>query len=71
MVQRVTLNRLRPPVELVSKRQIAEMLNVDCSTLDRWRREGRFPEGIAISDQILRWRLTDIEDWLRQREDAR
>jgi len=66
MTQRITLNRSRPTVELVSKRQLADMLSVDPTTIDRWRRDGRFPPGIVMTDQCVRWRLSDVEKWLKE-----
>ena len=65
---RVRSNRVRPAVELVSKKQVANMLGVHEATLDRWRREGRFPIGLVLSPQCVRWRLPDVEAWLRKRE---
>ena len=65
MVERV---RRQPPVELVSKRQLAEMLSVSTATLDRWRRLGRFPKAIALSDQSVRWPLDAVRAWLAEKE---
>ena len=65
MSDRTILNRTR---QLVTKRQLARMLHLDPTTLDRWRREGKFPPAIVLTDQTLRWRLSAVEEWLEARE---
>jgi predicted DNA-binding transcriptional regulator AlpA len=55
---------------MVRKRQVAAMLGVDWTTIDNWRRSGRFPKGITLSDQVVVWRLGDVEKWIRERENA-
>jgi predicted DNA-binding transcriptional regulator AlpA len=46
----------REPDELLSKKQIARQLGIDTTNLDRWRRLKRFPPGILLSENCLRWR---------------
>jgi predicted DNA-binding transcriptional regulator AlpA len=62
---------LTPPLQCVRKRELAKMLSVDPWTIDHWRRKGIIPEPIVLSDQVLVWRLADIEKWLREKEAAK
>lgn len=66
MVTRVRLTRTLP--QHWRKKPLARRLGVTPSTLDRWRRKGTFPTGIALSDQVVVWPDRVVEEWLRQRE---
>jgi prophage regulatory protein len=43
--------------------EVAAVLGVCKLTLWRWRKDGRFPDGIRISKRSVRWRKTDVEAW--------
>jgi predicted DNA-binding transcriptional regulator AlpA len=58
------------PLQLIRKRELAELLTVDPWTIDNWRKKGRFPKPIVLSDQVLVWRLTDIDRWLQEKREA-
>jgi predicted DNA-binding transcriptional regulator AlpA len=56
------------PLQMLGKQQLAELLQVNPWTVDRWRRENPdFPEPIWISDITPRWRRSAIESWLATR----
>ena len=55
------------PLDLIRKRPLAKRLGVSPWTIDRWRKAGDFPEPIWLSDAVLAWRVTDIDEWLRRR----
>jgi prophage regulatory protein len=52
---------------LVRKRDLARLLGVDRWTLDNWRRTGRFPQPLKLSEHIVAWRRSDVEAWLEKR----
>ena len=58
----------RDPLQLIRKRALAKLLNVNPWTLDNWRRSGRIPEPITLSEHVIVWRRADIERWLHDRE---
>lgn len=53
---------------LLTTEEVAEMLDVDPSTLRRWRtaRPIQGPPFIPISGRVTKYRLSDIEAWLDQ-----
>jgi excisionase family DNA binding protein len=57
---------------LLSAAELAAYLGVPVSTLYFWRERGRGPRGFKVGKE-LRYRATDVADWLEQkatREDA-
>jgi predicted DNA-binding transcriptional regulator AlpA len=56
--------KLTDPLELIRKRELAKILGVHVWTIDYWRRLGRIPPPIILSQQVVAWRRTDIEAWL-------
>jgi predicted DNA-binding transcriptional regulator AlpA len=58
-------------VTLIRKRRLAQVLNVNPWTIDRWRRQGKFPEPVWLSDTMPCWRISDVENWVASRKGAR
>jgi predicted DNA-binding transcriptional regulator AlpA len=57
------------PLALITKADLARLLNVTPWTLDRWRKaDPSFPEVIWLSDSTPRWRRIDVEKWLASRQ---
>lgn len=50
----------------LSAKEVADMLQISKPTLWRWVNEGRLPGPVRLSERILRWRLTDIEEHVDQ-----
>lgn len=50
---------------MVDVSEISEMLSVSPRTVWRMRDSGRMPGSIAIG-RLIRWRLSDIEEWIRE-----
>jgi predicted DNA-binding transcriptional regulator AlpA len=59
-----------PHLQLIHKRQLAELLGVNPWTLDRWRKLGHIPLPLKLTDGTLAWRISAIEKWLQEREEA-
>lgn len=49
---------------LVDARALARMLSVSMATIWRMRSAGKLPPPVALSRGLVRWRLTDIQQWL-------
>jgi len=60
--------RSSDPLALIRKRPLAKRLSVNPWTIDRWRKAGKFPPPIWLSETVPVWRVADIERWLRDRE---
>ena len=55
--------KLKKNLQLLSTKEIAELLGVHVRTIRRMRYQGGFPKAIRIGCQ-WRWRVDDIEKWL-------
>jgi len=50
-------------LRLLRKKEIAHILNVSVSTLQRWRSRG-FPKPVQLSPRMVGWLESDIRAWL-------
>lgn len=48
---------------LIGKRQLAALLNIGLSTIERYHSIGWVPRGVRIGN-ALRWRLDEIREWV-------
>ena len=53
---------------IIRPREAAEYLGIGRSTLYRYVNEGVLPRPIKIGPQVTGWRLSVLDDFLRQRE---
>jgi prophage regulatory protein len=49
--------------QLLTLTEVVERYGVTRQTIWRWRREGIFPEPLALSSKVHRWRVRDLEAW--------
>ena len=63
----VVLERAVPAQSLISVGDVAERLSVSPTTIRRWRREKKMPEGVVLGG-VIRWRPNDIDAWLEERK---
>jgi predicted DNA-binding transcriptional regulator AlpA len=50
--------------ELIRARELRDFLNVSPSTLWRLRQKNSFPKPLIISERIIAWRKSEIDNWL-------
>jgi len=53
---------------LLKVSELAKFLGVAPSTIYRWLDSGKLPQPFDLGDAAVRWRKSEIEDWL---EDSR
>jgi prophage regulatory protein len=53
--------------QLIREDALRRLLSISHSTLFRWERDGHFPPRIKIGSSAVAWRLSDVEEWLRER----
>jgi len=51
---------------LLTTAEVAKVLQVNRSTLSRWRAAGTGPRVVWISPSMPRYRRADVADWLRR-----
>lgn len=54
--------------ELIDRADLARLLAISTSTLDRMTAASKIPRPLMLSRGALRWRVETIRDWLRRSE---
>lgn len=67
-MQDVTSTTAQQPVidPILRPKGVAQHCGVSMTTIKRWRSEGILPEPLRISEGIVGWRLSTVEDVLEQ-----
>ena len=55
--------------KLVRAKEAAAMLGIGVSTLWKWVKAGRLPQGVRLSARCTCWRLADIERFIDDKAD--
>jgi excisionase family DNA binding protein len=55
---------------MLSKRQLAEALNVSVRTVERWHALGTGPPAIRLPGGQLRWKWSAVQSWLERRGES-
>ena len=53
-----------PHSEIMNPKQAAEFLGTSASTLAVWRRTGQGPRFIRYGPKAIRYRVSDLKDWV-------
>lgn len=51
-------------MELINSAEFADILGVNLTTFNRYRKKGVILPGIEISERITRWPMSDVNAWL-------
>ena len=63
-------NEVRDVPRVLSRREVAMVLDVSLTTLWRLVRDGHFPQPIRVSPGRVGWTATTVGGWLEAREAA-
>jgi|SRR5580692_12461881 prophage regulatory protein len=55
---------IRPPLRLLSKKQVLDRVGVSFPTIWRWMLAGTFPRARAIGDLKSVWLESEVEAWI-------
>ena len=50
--------------DLLDEVEAAEYFNIDRRTLSNWRSAGKGPRFIRVGERMIRYRLSDLEDFI-------
>jgi len=53
-----------------TRQQIENVIQASRATIYRWIKEGNFPKPVHIGPNMVRWKASDLEVWLAEREAA-
>ena len=51
-----------------TRHQLEKLLKVSPATIYRWIKEGKFPKPVRLGANMVRWKASDIEAWMTDRE---
>lgn len=54
--------------KVVRRKQLLELIGLRCATQWRMEKAGLFPERIELGKGSVGWHLTEVEEWLKDRE---
>lgn len=61
----------RADLTMVTSADICTQFQVSKRTLQKWRREGKFPEPDLVIGTTVRWLVTTVEDWIENHRQKR
>jgi len=53
-----------------TRQQIEKLFQVSPATIYRWVKLGKFPQPVRLGANMVRWKASDIEVWMMQKEIA-
>lgn len=59
-----TANQTQPKIELLTKEQVAERLQLSVRTVYRKSQSGEMPAPVNIGKHVVRWRSDVLDDWM-------
>ena len=51
-----------------TRQQLEKLFKVSPATIYRWIKEGKFPKPVRLGANMVRWKASDIEAWMTDRE---
>lgn len=53
-----------------TRQELQKLFKVSPATIYRWIKEGNFPKPVRLGANMVRWKVSDIEAWVTQKEIA-
>ena len=53
-----------------TRHDLEKLLKVSSATIYRWMKEESFPKNLKLGANMVRWKTSDIEAWMEEREAA-
>ncbi|MFT9016446.1 MAG: AlpA family phage regulatory protein [Acetobacter sp.] len=55
---------------MMTRKEVEQMINIKCTTIYRWMQEGTFPSPVRFSSRCVRWRESDVRNWVDEHAKA-
>jgi prophage regulatory protein len=55
---------------LLKCKEVQDTVTISRATIYRWIKEGNFPKPVRLGANMVRWKASDIEAWMMQKEVA-
>jgi len=56
------------PETYLKRQELEAKFQVSRATIYRWTKAGCFPAAIHLGDNMVRWKLSDIDNWIAKKE---
>jgi len=56
--------------KMLKVNQVEKMVGISESTIYKLVKQGMFPEQVRISTRCVRWRLSEVQEWMQIGQDA-
>lgn len=53
--------------ELLTEKELAKLLDVSKSCVQKWRRKGKGPPFIKVDEWFVRYNLKEVQEWIKNR----
>ena len=53
-----------------TRQQLEKLFKVSQATIYRWIKEGNFPKSVRLGPNMVRWKASDIQEWMDKKEAA-
>ena len=53
---------------LLIRQEIETAFSISSATIYRWMKEGNFPKPVHMGPNMVRWKASDIDAWLAEKE---
>lgn len=63
-IARPCVSEIVPGDRFLGMKELCHKVGMGKSTIYRWIEEGRFPPGIELAPQMVRWRESEIDAWM-------
>jgi predicted DNA-binding transcriptional regulator AlpA len=70
MMHKETKSTTRHPLSIIRQQELAKMLGVTVWTVIRMMNAGELPPRVKVSSRIKGWKLSDIEEWIHNNQEA-
>ena len=51
-----------------NRQELEELFKVSRATIYRWVKSGHFPKPIHLGANMVRWKVSDIQEWMDEKE---
>ena len=58
------------PETYLKRQELEAKFTISRATIYRWMKAGAFPPAIHLGPNMIRWKQSDIEIWIEQKEAA-
>ncbi len=67
-MRELTIETVKPGMQLINRRQLHKIVPLSPKTIYNLEKRGDFPQRIALTSRNVAWVLSEVEEWINQRQ---